>query len=111
MGKVPTRRLTTISQMKKGETATVVSHHSAQWASRLMDLGLYPGSSVKVLARYPLGGPILLALGNAKLAVSRAAADTVVCARKEPGRSALTGQHRVHVEDDFHCPSHDRYAL
>ncbi|HHY38632.1 MAG TPA: ferrous iron transport protein A [Clostridia bacterium] len=72
------QRLATVSRIKKGQTVVVVHHRSAPWTNRLIDLGLHPGATAKILARYPLGGPILLAVGNAKIAISRAAADTVV---------------------------------
>lgn len=72
------QRLTTVSRIKKGQTVVVVHHRRAPWTNRLINLGLYPGATVKVLARYPLGGPILLAVGNGKIAISRAAADTVI---------------------------------
>ncbi len=37
----------------------------------LKDLGVVPGKRLLVVALFPLGGPIIVAMGSVKLAVSR----------------------------------------
>ena len=51
----------TLSELKKGQSATVTGIDLlAPCALRLMDLGFLPGTSVKMLARAPLGDPLLV---------------------------------------------------
>jgi Fe2+ transport system protein FeoA len=76
-----------VSQLKKGEIATVISYRDGLWANRLMDLGIFPGSTVKVLARLPLGGPVLITLGRSKMALGQVVAKSIICEKTGSSRS------------------------
>ena len=69
--------------MAPGVAARVVGVDPAE-ASRLAAEGLAPGDRVQVESRLPLGGPIVVRVGRARLALARRVAAGI---RVEPERA------------------------
>ncbi len=65
---MPEARSLTIDTLRADEKAVVVSC-SGPNASRLRELGLLPGTTVRVLRRAPLGDPIQIEVGQSSLAI------------------------------------------
>lgn len=40
-------------------------------AQRLLELGIYPGSKVQVIARHPLHGPVIVKVSETEVAIGR----------------------------------------
>jgi Fe2+ transport system protein FeoA len=66
-----------------GISARVVSVPPGD-ADRLAAEGLHPGDSIEVEVRLPLGGPVVLRLGRARVAVARRVAAGILV---RPGRN------------------------
>lgn len=59
---------TTLAELGRGDAAEIVDIVAAI-ADELRREGIHAGSTVTVLARAPLGGPIVLRVGRARVAV------------------------------------------
>lgn len=57
-------------------------------AAELAREGLLPGSAIIVTSRSPLGGPVVIALGRARLAISADVASLVLTDPCPPGGAA-----------------------
>ena len=67
-----------LTVLKPGEKALVSKiRHGRGAQKRLMDLGLLPGTPIEVIARHPLGGPILLKVGSSHVALGRRVAEAI----------------------------------
>lgn len=53
-------------------------------AARLAAEGLRPGDHLEVEARLPLGGPVIVRLGRARVAVARSVAAGILVTAEEP---------------------------
>ncbi|MGI6627626.1 MAG: FeoA family protein [Bacillota bacterium] len=72
----------TLLDTKPGEEVTIESAQLGRAAHRrLWDLGLLPGTRVKILARHPFRGPILLRAGESTVAVGRGLASRIYVKR------------------------------
>lgn len=82
---VPDDRL---SALDPGESATIsrVDDTSPEKLRYLGTMGLYPETLVRVIARQPFGGPILVQVGEAEHFVGAELADTIHVERNDPGR-------------------------
>lgn len=60
-------------------------------AAELAREGLLPGSEIIVTSRSPLGGPVVIALGRARLAISADVASLVLTDPCPPGEAADPG--------------------
>lgn len=69
----------TLGQLKKGQSATVVSiADTDELTQRLMELGLIEGSTVEVVHEAPFGGdPIAVRVRGSMIALRRAEANRV----------------------------------
>ena len=73
-----------LAELSAGETAIVETiDESAPAARRLLDLGLLPGTSVRVIRRAPLGDPTVYELRGSRLCLRREDARHVRVARDE----------------------------
>lgn len=60
----------TLDELPVGEAAKVIRvRHLSSTALRLMEMGLVPGRSVRVLKRAPFGGPLELSLVGTRLSL------------------------------------------
>jgi Fe2+ transport system protein FeoA len=62
----------TLDKTPLGATVRIVSLESSDVATlRLMEMGMVPGSAVRVVKAAPLGDPIQICVGNYHLALRR----------------------------------------
>jgi len=67
--------MTTLDQLRPGQSGVVQGIAGEPGlVQRLYELGLFEGESVEVLAFAPLGDPIEIRLGNARLSLRKAEA-------------------------------------
>jgi len=66
----------TLAAAPAGARVRVV-HVDAKHAPELAREGVFPGCSIEVVTRTPLGGPVIVTLGHARLAVAAAVAATI----------------------------------
>jgi Fe2+ transport system protein FeoA len=72
-----------LTDLKEGEEAAIVSILGGRAASkRLADLGLTPGTQIKILRNALFGGPMELELRGSKLVLGRGIAAKVVVKTK-----------------------------
>lgn len=65
-------RSRTLGSLEAGEEATVRAFHLPRaLARRLLELGLLPGTRVRLVRRAPLGDPLELRLRNYALSIGR----------------------------------------
>lgn len=69
----PGVRAQTLDQLAVGGAALVVEV-TGPAASELLHEGIAPGAMVGIESRTPLGGPLIVAVGRARVAVARPAA-------------------------------------
>jgi Fe2+ transport system protein FeoA len=58
-----------LSELPPGERGTIQRYETDTPPSRLLEMGLVPGTTVKVVRRAPLGDPIYLSVRGYHLAV------------------------------------------
>ncbi|MFB2120350.1 ferrous iron transport protein A [Parapedobacter sp. 2B3] len=70
----------TISQLRKGETATIVGYASGEIPLKIYEMGLLPGVVFTMKQRLPLSGPVCLHIkGNPNgVALRRTEADLIL---------------------------------
>lgn len=67
--------MTTLDQLRPGQRAEVTAvGGDPALVQRLYELGLFEGESVEFLTTAPLGDPVEIRLGNARLSLRRAEA-------------------------------------
>ncbi len=67
-----------LKDMRAGQTGIVVKISTGHAAERrLFEIGLVPGASVEVVSRHPFKGPLLLQVGNTRVAVGQGIAEAV----------------------------------
>jgi len=70
--------------LKEGEGAEIISVLGGQMANkRLADLGLTPGTKIKVLRKAPFFGPIEIEVRGSKLALGRGIASKILVKKYE----------------------------
>ena len=70
--------------IKSGEDAEIISILGGQMVNkRLSDLGLTPGTKIKVLRRAPFRGPIEIEVRGSKLVLGRGLASKILVKRYE----------------------------
>lgn len=68
----------TLAGLSIGEIATVSEvHGNTPVSKRLMEMGIVPGVSVKVIKTAPLGCPLQISVRGYHLAIRRSEADTI----------------------------------
>jgi len=71
--------------IKSGEDAEIISILGGQMVNkRLSDLGLTPGTKIKVLRKAPFWGPIEIEVRGSKLVLGRGLASKILVKRYEP---------------------------
>ncbi|NLO20908.1 MAG: ferrous iron transport protein A [Syntrophomonadaceae bacterium] len=67
-----------LKDMKTGQSGVVVGIKKGHASERrLFEIGLVPGARVEVLSRHPFKGPLLLQVGNCRLALGQGIATMV----------------------------------
>lgn len=67
-----------LSELKTGAKAFIENINAGLDArKRLMELGLLPGTQIEIVARHPLGGPVLLKVGRSHVALGRGVARNI----------------------------------
>ena len=70
---------TTLKNLSKGEIATVVSvDGNSAVTKRLMEMGVVPGVSVRVIKSAPFGDPLEIRLRGYHLAMRKSEADAII---------------------------------
>lgn len=65
----------TLDKLKDGQSGTILALRQLQPAAvRLMEMGLFEGSRVRVLRRAPMGDPMEIEVGDYRLSLRRAEA-------------------------------------
>ncbi len=92
-GRVDERRLSTIADLPLRATARVarMSDRDPAFLRYLAELGILPGTMVKIIAREPFGGPIELTIGRAKRLVGAEVAARVYVEAAARGKGAGSG--------------------
>lgn len=68
----------TLDQLQQGEKATVVSlSGESALVQRLLELGIFDGQEVEVIALAPLGDPIEVRCGDSRISLRRREAASV----------------------------------
>ena len=68
----------TLDKAPPGSTVRIISLESSDIATlRLMEMGMVPGSAVRVVKSAPLGDPIQICIRNQHLALRRTEARTI----------------------------------
>jgi ferrous iron transport protein A len=68
----------TLAQLKPGQRAVVVGYTDDLLALKLLEMGLLPGTEVKLVHIAPLGDPMAFDLNNYLLALRKDEAQTVL---------------------------------
>jgi Fe2+ transport system protein FeoA len=69
----------TLAQLAVGATATVIGIEGETPVSRrLLEMGVVPGATVRVVKTAPFGCPLEIKVKNSHLAVRRAEADSIL---------------------------------
>ena len=69
---------TTLTSLKPGDSARVLSiRESGRISRRLMEMGVIPGVTVKVIKAAPFGDPIEVRVRGYSLAMRKCEADTI----------------------------------
>lgn len=82
-GEVVEEDTVALSELQPGEKASVskVTEESTEMLHYLATLGLMPGAHVRVEAKAPFNGPLMIKIGGASYALSRDVA-TMICVKK-----------------------------
>lgn len=68
----------TICEMRPGQKGNVVNIVKGSNAERrLFEIGIVPGTEIEVISRHPFHGPVILQIGNSRIALGRGIADSV----------------------------------
>ncbi|HHW25948.1 MAG TPA: ferrous iron transport protein A [Firmicutes bacterium] len=71
----------TLAEARPGDNLTVEPVAGQGVLRRLWDLGVLPGSTVKVLASHPFRGPVVIAADGIQVAIGRGLAAKVPVSR------------------------------
>ena len=76
-----------LAELKPGETAEIISLNGGEsFQARLRAMGLAEGRTVRKLSRIRWGGPIVVIVNRAQVAVGRGMARKIVVRVKDKGR-------------------------
>lgn len=76
----------TINDMQLGQSAKIIKLHRGPQAGRkLFEMGLVPGTKVKLLSKHPFQGPVVLQIANTQIALGRKMANSVEVEIMLPG--------------------------
>ncbi len=67
----------TLDRIPKGSSARVVSVEAGSHGLRLMEMGVVPGATVRLVKSAPLGDPIQVCVRNYHLALRRSEAQRI----------------------------------
>ena len=74
----------TLRDMRVGQEAKVLEIAKGTSAERkLFEIGIIPGAKIRLVSRHPFRGPLVLEIGNSKIAVGRGIANSVVIALED----------------------------
>jgi len=69
--------MTKLSNLDAGEQGTIQMYDSDEPPARLLEMGLVPGTTVKLVRRAPLGDPIYLNVRGYHLSIREHEADLI----------------------------------
>jgi len=75
--------LLTLDKVKEDSLLKVVSISQGPFTSRLADMGLHDGSTVRVIYRAPFGDPLALEIGNFVLSLRKEEASFIQVERMD----------------------------
>lgn len=68
----------TLNNLLPGQKAVITGINKGEGAlSRLLAMGVTPGSSIIMVARHPFRGPLTIEIGNSRIALGREIASAV----------------------------------
>ena len=67
-----------LSECAKHTEYTIKEVVESEFDSKLMEYGIIPGASLRVLNRAPFNGPIFLAIGSQQIAVRKQEASHII---------------------------------
>lgn len=74
----------TLREMRVGQEAKVLEIAKGTGAERkLFEIGIIPGAKIRLVSRHPFHGPLVLEIGNSKIAVGRRVASSVLIALQD----------------------------
>ena len=69
----------TLLQVPPGTSVRVIDFDGGiNLRSKLTQFGIYPGDSLRLLRKAPLGGPLLIACNDREIALGRGIADQII---------------------------------
>lgn len=74
--------ITSLSDLKVGERARIISFKSNFEASRLMTMGILPGEVVKVAQKTVLGTSLFIQSENLRFALRRKEAESIIVSKE-----------------------------
>jgi len=74
----------TLNELKPGERATITGFAAGLAPARLLEMGLLPGTTIKVLRLAPLGDPMDLRVRGYRLSIRKAEAALITIERPAP---------------------------
>ena len=68
----------TLDKLETGRKVRVIRiNRGIKAAQELMEMGIMPGVELELLAKHPLRGPIVIKLGNTRIALGRRLAGSI----------------------------------
>lgn len=67
-----------LSELKKGQSATIESINDEELAVKLMEMGCLPGETVQLLHKAPFGDPLAIRVAGYKLSLRVSEAESVI---------------------------------
>lgn len=89
-----------LAELKPGESAEIVSLNGGEeFQSRLRAMGLAEGQTVRKLSRIRWGGPIVLLVNRAQVAIGRGMARKITVRAEEPAKDKARNKVKDKVAD------------
>ncbi|MGE5380764.1 MAG: FeoA family protein [Methylocystaceae bacterium] len=67
----------TLADIKPGNKAQVIDITGGKSNSRLLDMGIIPGTEIKVTAVHPFKGPVVVEIDGSQVAIGRRIAQLI----------------------------------
>lgn len=70
--------MSSLAELKQGQTALIKSFTNLELSSRLMEMGCLPGETVKLSKAAPLGCPMAIFISGYELSLRKEEAESVI---------------------------------
>ncbi len=67
----------TLAQLKPGESGVIKDFSDDEYSSKFLEMGILPGTAVKILYTAPFGDPICVLVGDASLSMRKREASKI----------------------------------